>query len=85
MERKPTKEELEEYYINNKTYFDNLAKHFYENDSEYYANFILPVIENPPVPKKESVLSAHFHLIVGIATAIIIIGSLVMIYFSLKH
>jgi hypothetical protein len=38
----PSKEELEYYFKNSRQYFDELAKHFYETDRDYYNKFIAP-------------------------------------------
>jgi tetratricopeptide (TPR) repeat protein len=38
----PSKEELENYFKNSRAYFDELAKHYYETDREYYNKFIAP-------------------------------------------
>lgn len=42
MENKPTPEELESHYYNDRKYFDYLAHYYYKNDKEFYLNFILP-------------------------------------------
>lgn len=38
----PSREELENYFKNSRSYFDELAKHYYETDREYYNNYIAP-------------------------------------------
>jgi hypothetical protein len=85
MEQRFTKEELEEYYRNSRQYFDNLAKYYLEIDKEYYNEFIAPIYKNPPVPNVESTYTKHLTLIVGIATALIVLGSLLVMYLSLKR
>jgi hypothetical protein len=42
----PSKEELANYYKNNRKYFDELAKHFKQTDPEYYSQFIAPFYSN---------------------------------------
>lgn len=39
---RPTQEELESYYYNNRKHFDYLANCYYKNDKEFYTEFILP-------------------------------------------
>jgi hypothetical protein len=41
--RKPTEEELINYYQTNLIYFNELAIYYYENDPEYYAKFFAPL------------------------------------------
>jgi tetratricopeptide (TPR) repeat protein len=38
----PSKEELEYYYKNSRQYFDELARHYYTADREYYDKYIAP-------------------------------------------
>lgn len=85
MEQRFTKEELKEYYRNSRQYFDNLAKYYLEMDKEYYKEFIAPIYNNPPVPNVESTYIKHLTLIVGIATALIVLGSLLVMLLSLKR
>lgn len=40
--QKPTYQELQNYYFNNRKYFDELAQYYYDNDIEYYKAYILP-------------------------------------------
>jgi hypothetical protein len=85
MEQRFTKEELEEYYKNSRQYFDNLAKYYLEMDKDYYNEFIAPIYNNPPVTPDEGVYTRHLTLIVGIATALIVLGSLLVMILSLKR
>lgn len=43
----PSKQELEMYWQNSRQYFDELAKHYQQNDPEYYKQYILPFYSNP--------------------------------------
>jgi len=43
----PSKEELQDYWNNNRQYFDELAKYYLESDREYYTKFIAPFYSNP--------------------------------------
>jgi hypothetical protein len=38
----PSKEELANYFRNNRKYFDDLANHFRQSDPEYYNQYIAP-------------------------------------------
>lgn len=38
----PTREELANYFKNNRKYFDELARHYKRSDPEYYDKFIAP-------------------------------------------
>jgi tetratricopeptide (TPR) repeat protein len=38
----PSREELENYFKNSRPYFDELAKHYYETDRDYYNKYIAP-------------------------------------------
>ncbi len=38
----PSREELENYFKNSRPYFDELAKHYYETDRQYYNKYIAP-------------------------------------------
>lgn len=42
----PSKEELANYYKNNRKYFDELAKHFKQTDTAYYNQYIAPFYDN---------------------------------------
>ena len=85
MEQRFTKEELEEYYRNSRQYFDNLAKYYIEMDKKYYDEFIVPIYNRPPIPNIESTYTKHLTLIVGIAVALIVLGSLMVMFLSLKQ
>ena len=43
----PSKDELRDYWTNNRQYFDELAKYYLEADREYYDKFIAPFYSNP--------------------------------------
>lgn len=53
MESKPTQEQLESYYYNNRSYFDSLANYYYKNDKDFYTEFIHPFYSRPlPAPQQ---------------------------------
>lgn len=43
----PSKEELSDYWSNNRQYFDELSKYYLESDREYYNKYIAPFYNNP--------------------------------------
>jgi hypothetical protein len=43
----PSKEELQDYWANNRQYFDELTKYYLEADREYYNKYIAPFYSNP--------------------------------------
>jgi len=43
----PSKEELQNYFQNNRQYFDELAKYYRESDPQYYKENIAPFYSNP--------------------------------------
>lgn len=43
----PSKEELKNYFQNNRQYFDELAKYYRELDPKYYEEYITPFYRNP--------------------------------------
>ncbi len=43
----PSKEELEIYWQNSRQYFDELARHYQQNDPAYYKEYIQPFYSNP--------------------------------------
>ena len=44
--KRPTKEELTNYFFTKRKYFDELATYYYTNDIEYYSTCIAPIYEN---------------------------------------
>ncbi len=43
----PTREELANYFKNNRKYFDELARHYKRSDTEYYDKYIAPFYNVP--------------------------------------
>jgi TolA-binding protein len=50
----PSKEELQDYWANNRQYFDELAKYYLQADREYYSKYIAPFYSNPFKPSSSS-------------------------------
>lgn len=44
MDVKPTPEQLTNFYQSNRSYFDQLANYYFENDRDYYNEFISPLL-----------------------------------------
>lgn len=75
----PTKEELENYFKNNRKYFDELARNYKVSDPEYYNKFIAPfygytetVNAGSKAPQRKVALTAGLAIIVGISAFLMI-------------
>jgi ATP-dependent Zn protease len=69
----PSKEELKNYFENNRQYFDELAKYYRESDPVYYKENIAPFY-NGLLITSGSKKSAKGCLAVAMSIAILIIG-----------
>ncbi len=82
----PTKEELRDYWANNRQYFDELAKYYLESDREYYNKFIAPFYTSPfgaASPAKSGSAGARI-LILLIAVFVVIGAGAVAFFVAIK-
>lgn len=43
----PSKEQIESFYKTSRKYFDELARHYYEKDRDFYNKYFAPYYKNP--------------------------------------
>jgi hypothetical protein len=67
----PSKQELQNYWVNNRAYFDSLAKYYLETDKEYYDENIAPFY-SPFRPQKGNPKS---FLLLGVSFALLIFAA----------
>ncbi len=69
----PSKEELQDYWNNNRQYFDELAKYYLQSDREYYTKFIAPFYSNPLIRSSPKTGGGAGKLLIIIAAVIVVI------------
>lgn len=81
----PTKEELRDYFQNNRQYFDELAKYYRESDPEFYKANIAPFYSNPLLAAGTG-KSSKGCLTITLSIAILIIGLVAgLVFFILQQ
>jgi flagellar basal body-associated protein FliL len=79
----PSKDELRDYWTNNRQYFDELAKYYLEADREYYDKFIAPFYSNPfgSAPRSQSGTGSGARILIILMAAIGVLAAGAVAFF----
>lgn len=67
MEAGPSKEQIESYFRTSRKYFDELAKHYYEKDREFYNKYFAPYYNNPLYSSRKGIPNLKARLILMVS------------------
>lgn len=71
MESGPSKEQIDNFYRTSRKYFDELARHYYEKDKDFYIKYFAPYYTNPLYSSSKGIPNLKARLILMVFLVLI--------------